>query len=154
MFPLTLDPTLDDYTASLAIGKRVVQRGADLDRAQAIRIKSRASVARQSIFVTLVEADGTSWSKRVPLSAGWSDIAIPLSELVIAQGVKLPLGYPERWNYWLTPAKGRGGPTDHLNPAKIEHIQISFRPDDKPAPKNSGNTDTSADVASIALVWK
>ena len=154
MFPLTLDHTLDDYTASLAVKKRIVERGADLDRAQAIRIKARASAAAQSIFVTLVEADGTSWSKRIPLTAVWSDITIPLSELLIAQGVKLPLGYPERWNYWLTPAQGRGGPTDHLNSTKIEHVQISFRPDLKPAPQNSRDIDAFADVASIVLVWE
>jgi hypothetical protein len=154
MFPLKLDHTLDDYTASLAVKKRIVERGTDIDRMQAIRIKARASAAAQSIFITLVEADGTSWSKRIALSTGWSDFTIPLSDLLIAQGVKLPLGYPERWNYWLTPAKGRGGPTDHLNPAKIEHVQISFRPDPKPAPQNSADTDTSADIASIVLAWK
>ena len=154
MFPLTLDHNLDDYTASLAVKKRIVERGGDLDHAQAVRIKARASAAGQSIFVTLVEADGTSWSKRVPLAAGWSDVTIPLSELRIAQGVKLPLGYPERWNYWLTPAKGRGGPTDHLNSAKIERVQISFRPDTNPALQNSEGMNPSADVASIAVEWK
>lgn len=154
IFPLTLDRTLDDYTASMAVKRRVAERGADLDHAKAIRIKARASSNGQSIFVTLVEADGTSWSKRVPLSAHWSDIAIPLTELRIAEGVKLPLGYPERWNYWVTPAKGRGGPTDHLNPAKIEHVQISFRSDAGPAAKSPAASDAWADVASIAATWK
>jgi hypothetical protein len=154
MFPLSVDRTLDDYTASLVVKKRVAERGTDVGRAKSIVVKARASAGPQSIFVTLVEADGTSWSKRVTLSSAWADIAIPLADLVIAQGVKLPLGYPERWNYWLTPAKGRGGPIDHLNPLALERVQISFRPESNLTVKAPGASDVSADVASITLDWK
>lgn len=65
--------------------------------------------------------------------------------------MKLPLGYPERWNYWLAPATGRGGPGDHPNLANLERLQISLRPLPKTAPTTPVATDASVDLASIEL---
>jgi hypothetical protein len=148
MFPLSMDKTLDDYTASLAVRERVSLRAAQLKGAKAIRVKARASAAGQPVYLTLVESDGTSWSKRLELTADWSDTIVPLADLQVARGVKLPLGYPERWNYWTTPAQGRGGAGDHLNLTAIEHVQISFRPG---AGVETKPSDTSVDLATVEL---
>jgi hypothetical protein len=151
MFPLSLDPTLDDYTASLVVKERVRERAANLAGAVALRITLRGRGEEQPFFVTLVEADGTSWSRHLDLPAEWREVVIPLAELSLAQGVKLPLGFPERWNYWLTPASGRGGPGDRLRIEAIERVQISFG---RGAERKTEEEDSWADVATIRLEMK
>ena len=151
MLPLSLDRTLDDYTASLAVKDRITDRGVTLANATKLRVHARSSQAGQVVVITLVESDGTAWSKRVALTSGWQDQRIPLSELKIDQSVLLPLGYPGRWNYWGAPAKGRGGPGDHLQPTKIEHIQISLRPAPVEGKPEAGGPDAWADIASATL---
>ncbi|HEX2100249.1 MAG TPA: hypothetical protein VHF69_06290 [Candidatus Synoicihabitans sp.] len=151
MFPLSMDRTLDDYTASLAVHERVRARAAHTAGATAIRVRSRGAGDGQPFFITLVEADGTAWSTRLQLGAAWQHIDVPLSELRLARGVMLPLGYPQRWNYWTSPAQGRGAPEDRIRTDQIERVQMSFRPTrDQAAPKN----DTSVDVASVTLVFE
>jgi hypothetical protein len=114
-------------------------------------MKARGRGEEQPFFITLVEADGTAWSRRLVLPAEWTDIIVPLTSLGLAQGVKLPLGFPERWNYWVTPAKGRGAPGDRPRIEQIERLQISFRlGGQKPAAEG----DTWADVALISLVFE
>jgi hypothetical protein len=154
VFPLSLDRSLDDYTTSLAIKERIGDAGAHLDAAKAVRIKVRGAGAGQHVFVTLVEADGTSWGTRLALSAGWQDLRVPVDQLQIAEGVKLPLGYPERWNYWIPPAQGRGGPADRLHPTAIEQVQISVRPEPALQEAKNDGGDTWADIASITLVFE
>jgi len=150
MFPSNLDRTLDDYTASLAVKERVSARGADhLSHAQSLRIKARGSSAGQVAYITLMEADGTAWSTKLTLTATWSDTVVPLTALRIAQGVKLPLGYPERWNYWTTPAQGRDGPADRLKIHAVEHVQISLRPEASAPMAVSAPADAFVDIASI-----
>jgi hypothetical protein len=63
----------------------------------------------------------------------------------------LPLGFPGRWNYWLKPAKGRGGPDDRLRLEAVEHFQISFRPGNRAA---KTATDIWADIASAKLIFE
>jgi hypothetical protein len=152
-YPLTIDRTLDDYTASLAVKTRIVERRAHLAKVPVLRFKARGAGEGRSVHLSLVEADGTAWSKRLTLTSEWSEQTVPLDQLTIAQGVKLPLGYPERWNYWTPPAKGRGAAGDRVNPAAIEHVQISFRRD-APPPRNASADDSWADIASIALTWE
>jgi hypothetical protein len=154
LLPLSYDRTLDDYTASLAIKDRIFDRSGRLAAAKALRVKARGASADQSVFLTLVEADGTSWSTRLSLPSAWQEVIVPLAGLRIAQGVKLPLGYPERWNYWVAPAKRRGGSTDRPNLAAVEHVQISLRPESGgPKPKGAG-ADAWADIASVALTFE
>lgn len=154
MLPLSYDRTLDDYTASLAIKDRILDRRPQLAAAQTLHVKARAAGDGQHIFITLVESDGTSWSKRLTLASSWQDIVVPLADLQIARGVKLPLGFPERWNYWVTPAKNRGGPDDRPNLAAVEHVQFSFRPEAARAKPAEDAADTWADIAAVALVFK
>jgi len=82
---------------------------------------------------------------------GWQELRVPLDELQIAQGVLLPLGYPGRWNYWSSPAKGRGAPRDGPHLATVEHVQISFRPSLAGPKSAEPGPDAWADIASITL---
>jgi hypothetical protein len=151
MFPLSLDRGLDDYTASLAIKDRIADRRPHLADAKAISIKARSARPGQGIVVTLLEADGTAWSARLSLAPAWQELRVPLDELQIAQGVLLPLGYPGRWNYWSSPAKGRGAPRDGPHLATVEHVQISFRPSLAGPKSAEPGPDDWADIASITL---
>jgi hypothetical protein len=151
MLPLSLDQTLDDYTASLAIKDRINDRGLTLGAATKLRVHARSSQAGQVVVITLVESDGTAWSKRLALAPGWQDLRVPLADLQIDQPVLLPLGYPGRWNYWGAPAKGRGTSGDHLQPTKIEHIQISLRPVPSDGKHEAVEPDVWVDIAWGAL---
>ena len=152
--PLSYDSALDDYTASLAIKERIFDRRAQVGMATTLLIRTRGSIDGQPLWITLVESDGTSWSARLALTSVWQDIAVPLHDLQIALGVKLPQGFPERWNYWLAPAKGRGGFGDRLNPAAIEHVQMSLRPEPGGAQPGGGAPDAWADIATVAVAFK
>ncbi len=148
-FPLSYDRTLDDYTASLAVKDRMRGRHTHVGRAGTLQVKARGNGESQEIHLTLVEVDGTSWSQRLTLSTNWQEQALSLGDFKLARGVKLPLGFPGRWNYWLTPAKGRGGPDDRPRLEAVEHFQISFRPSSR---AERSATDTWADVASAKLI--
>jgi hypothetical protein len=150
-FPLSYDRTLDDYTASLSVKNRIADRGARVAEARALRVKARGAGDGQRIYLTLVETDGTSWSQRLTLSSEWQEIVAPTEQFKIACGVKLPLGFPERWNYWLTPAKGRGQAGDRPCLGAVEHLQVSFRP---VAGVQKSETDAWADIASITLLFE
>ena len=148
-FPLSYDRSLDDYTASLAVKARVWDRRMQVSRARGVQVKARGNEEGQKIYLTLVEVDGTSWSKRLTLSTNWQEQVVSVGDFTVARGVKLPLGFPGRWNYWLTPAKGRGGLDDRPRLQAVEHFQISFRPGSRAA---RSATDTWADIASAKLV--
>jgi hypothetical protein len=150
-FPLSSDRTLDDYTASLSIKDKIVNRRPDISTAKALRVKARGISDGQALFLTLVEADGTSWCSKLVLKSGWEDIVAPIGQFQIGRGVKLPLGFPERWNYWLTPAKGRGGPDDRVRVDQVERLQFSFRPA-AGAPKT--DSDPWADIISVTMVFE
>jgi hypothetical protein len=117
----------EDYTASLVIGDRISSRGASISRASALRMKVRGIGPRQRVHVTLIEKDGTSWTTAVPLDSTWSEQTIPLSSLRVGRGVKLPLGFPGTWNYWVEPAAGRGATGDAIRLPDIERLQLSLR---------------------------
>jgi hypothetical protein len=117
----------DDYTASLVIKDLIAARGESIAGGTALRLKLRGIGPRQRLHVTLMEKDGTSWSAVVPLDSSWSERTIPLTELRIARGVKLPLGFPGTWNYWVEPAAGRGGHGDAIRLRDVERLQFSLR---------------------------
>lgn len=117
----------EDYTASLVVRDLVAARGAAMASAGAVRVRLRGIGSRQRLHLTLMEQDGTSWSAAIEPSPAWSEVTIPLADFRPARGVKLPLGYPGTWNYWVGPAAGRGGPGDALRPAEIERLQLSLR---------------------------
>ncbi len=117
----------EDYTASLVIKDRIAARGEEIVRATGVRLVLRGIGARQLLHVTLMEQDGTSWSIAVAPDSSWSERTIPLSDFRIARGIKLPLGYPGTWNYWVEPAAGRGGSGDAIRLADVERLQLSLR---------------------------
>ena len=148
LFPLSLDRTLADYTAALEVKDRLDT--ARLPADPVVRLRARGSGGKQPVWLTLVEADGTAWSARLVPSLGWSEQRIPLADFHPARGVLLPLGYPGQWNYWVGPARGRGGPGDRPRSARVEQVQFSFRPDPA-APAQAGAPDAWVDLAALLL---
>jgi hypothetical protein len=147
--PLSFDRELDDYTMSLTVKDRIDSRKAAIRKAKSLRISARGSTNRLEAFVTLVEADGTSWSKKIILSKDWNDIVVPVNELGLSRGVKLPQGFPQRWNYWIEPAEGRGGPGDSVQMDKVERLQISLRPSGNGVPE----TNPWIEIGAVVLIF-
>lgn len=146
--PLSRDASLDDYTGSLSI-KSVASDWRDAENTPAVvRVKARSSREGQPVYLTFVECDGTAWTHRLPLGTEWGEVSIPLREFQVARGVMLPLGYPGRWNYWGTPAHGRGGPADGFHFEAAEHLQISLRP---AAGSPAEKSDPWVDIAAVSI---
>jgi hypothetical protein len=82
------------------------------------------------LHVSLMEADGTTWTAPVVVGDGWTETTIPLSELRAGRGVLLPQGFPGQWSYWVGPAEGRGGPGDSPRLRAVERLQLSLRRED------------------------
>ena len=133
--PIVNGAGADDYTASLVVAERIATRGDALAGARGVRLRGRGLGPRQTLHVTLMEKDGTSWSAAVPLDSAWAERTVPLADFRPARGVHLPLGFPGRWNYWVPPAAGRGGPGDAPRLAEVERLQLSLRAESgTPAP--------------------
>ncbi|HTI06113.1 MAG TPA: alpha/beta hydrolase-fold protein [Gemmatimonadales bacterium] len=117
----------EDYTASLVVKARVLARGGTIDAARELRVRLRGLSAPETVHLTLMEDDGTSWATALTVDSGWSDQVIPLDRFATGRGVLLPEGFPGEWNYWVGPAEGRGTSGDHLRPEHLERLQISLR---------------------------
>ena len=117
----------DDYTASLAVDDRITARGGTIAAAHAVRLRLRGLGPRQVLHVTLMEADGTSWTRAVSVDSTWREPALPLAGFAAGRGVKLPQGFPGEWNYWVGPAEHRGGAGDGPGLERVERLQLSLR---------------------------
>ena len=117
-----------DYSASLVVKDRITARQETIAAAKEVRIKLRGLSAQQTLHVTLMEDDGTSWTTLVTLDTTWQERMIPLANFTIGRGVLLPEGFPGEWNYWVGPAEGRGGPGDRPRLERLERLQLSLRP--------------------------
>ena len=117
-----------DYTASLVINSRATARKETITAAREMRVRLRGLSARQTVHLTLMEDDGTSWTTALSADSTWQEQSVPLALLTTGRGVLLPEGFPGEWNYWVEPAAGRGGSGDHLRLDHLERIQISLRP--------------------------
>ena len=117
----------DEYTASLVVKDRVLARGDAAGRATAVRVRLRGTGPSQRVHLTLVEKDGTSWSTAIEADSAWAERTVPLRDFRVSRGVKLPLGFPGRWNYWVEPAQGRGSAGDAVRVAEVERLQLSLR---------------------------
>jgi hypothetical protein len=122
------EDAIDDYTASLVVEDRIASRGETIGAATGLRIRLRGLAPRQAVHVSLMEHDGTTWSAAVEADSTWRELVVPLARLRATRGVQLPLGFPGRWNYWVGPAKGRGGAADRIRPGEIERLELSLRP--------------------------
>jgi len=116
-----------DYTASLIITDRLRARHETVNGAEALEIRLRGLGSRQTLHVTLMEDDGTSWTTAVPVDTTWREATLPLSTFAVARGVLLPQGFPGEWSYWVGPAAGRGTNGDRLRLDRVERIQFSLR---------------------------
>ena len=116
-----------DYTASLVITSRVAARQETITGAQQLRLRLRGLGRSQTLHVTLMEDDGTSWTAPVVIDSSWSEQVVPLVNFTIGRGVLLPQGFPGEWNYWVGPADGRGGSADRLRLEHLERLQLSLR---------------------------
>jgi hypothetical protein len=141
----------EDYTTSLVIDELIRSRGEAAKQATSVRVKMRGVGLEQRLHLTLMEKDGTSWTAVLPLDSAWSEKVIPLSDFRAAKGVKLPLGFPGQWNYWVEPAAGRGGAGDRVRAADIERLQFSLRREDgvKVEPGGYG-----VEVESVTLLFR
>jgi hypothetical protein len=140
----------EDYPASLVVRDRIAGRGETIAAATGLRIRLRGIGPRQRLHVTLMETDGTSWSMAVEPDSAWSERVLPISAFRPARGVKLPLGYPGRWNYWVEPAAGRGEAGDRLRLPAIERLQLSLRREDG---LQLGPGSYGVEVESVTLVF-
>jgi hypothetical protein len=116
-----------DYSASLVIKDRIRARQETIAGGTLVRVRLRGLGPSQTLHVTLMEDDGTSWSAPVITDSAWSEHSLPLTAFTPSRGVLLPEGFPGEWNYWVGPAAGRGGNTDHPHLDRVERIQLSLR---------------------------
>jgi hypothetical protein len=119
-----------DYTASLVVASRIQARGRAIAGGKAVRVRLRGLGPSQVLHVTLMEDDGTSWSAPVVVDSTWRESSLPLAAFEVGRGVLLPQGFPGEWNYWVEPAAGRGGRSDHLRLDRLERLQLSLRRED------------------------
>jgi hypothetical protein len=120
-------PGGDDYTASLVVTDRIRARQEAIGGAEEVQLRLRGLGSRQVLHVTLMEEDGTSWSRAITVDSGWRERTIPLATFTSARGVLLPQGFPGEWNYWVGPAAERGDKTDRLRIERLERLQLSIR---------------------------
>ncbi len=135
-----------DYAASLVVADRVAGRGPTIKAFNTLQLRLRGLSARQTVHVGLMEDDGTTWTTSITVDDTWAERAVTLSSLVAGRGVLLPQGFPGEWNYWVGPARGRGGPGDHLRLEHLERLQLSVRPG-----KTVRGGPTGVEVESVTL---
>jgi hypothetical protein len=148
--------TPEDYTASLLVMDRIAGRAETADEATGVRIRMRGVGPRQTLYLTLMEADGTSWSAAMDVDSAWTERTIPIEDFLMARGVKLPQGYPGTWNYWVDQAGGRGGPGERPRIGEVERLQLSLRGNDpwmNPL-EPLGPGEYGVEVESVALVFE
>ena len=127
-------PEHADYTASLVIADRIRARQETITGADQIHLRLRGLGPRQTLYVTLMEDDGTSWVSPVTVDSTWSHKVLPLSAFAVGRGVSLPQGFPGEWNYWVGPAAGRGAAGDRPRLDHVERLQFSLRRESGAAP--------------------
>lgn len=149
--PLSYDKNLEDYTLSIPVKEKLVGRRDDLQTAKAIQVNVKGISEKQEAYITLVEKDGTSWSKKLELANDWNTSQISLNDLELSKGVMLPLGYPGNWRYWFVPANGRGSSSDKIRIQDIEWLQISIRPSTVANLKAESNS--WVEISSASLIF-
>jgi Cellulase (glycosyl hydrolase family 5) len=149
--PYKYDSLLDDYTLSVSIKDKIELRKKNWSEAKNLVLRVRGNSLRQAIYITLVENDGTSWAKKISLTPDWNEYLVPLNEMTLSKGVMLPLGYPGRWDYWYTPASGRGIKDDKVKLTNVDWIQLSIRPEI--LQKGDQSDDSWIEIESVTAKW-
>ncbi|HXO86731.1 MAG TPA: hypothetical protein VN803_14515, partial [Gemmatimonadales bacterium] len=119
-----------DYTASLVLKDKITARRETITSAKDLRLRLRGLGAKQTLHITLMEDDGTSWTAPLTLDSSWTEQSLALASFRPGRGVLLPQGFPGEWNYWVGPAAERGGNTDRLRLDHLERLQLSLRRED------------------------
>jgi hypothetical protein len=155
VFPPGSDHAPDYYRTALVVKDRIVDRRMNLAKVKSLRVKARSAADGQALYLTLVEADGTAWTRQLSLSPVWREQDIALADLEISRSALLPHGYPGRWNYWSPSAKGRGVAGDLPRLGEIEQVQLSLRPVSAPAGDGAipQKGETWVEVASLSLLF-
>jgi hypothetical protein len=143
---------LPDYTASLDVMDRLAglaaARGVGrvTSTGAALVVEGRGTAPGAVVHVTLVERDGTGWSAAVALDTTWGAHRVALAALRPARAALLPQGFPGDWNYWVTPAAGRGGAGDAVRLADVERLQLALRP------AAGGSAPPAVEIGVVTLV--
>jgi hypothetical protein len=143
-FPLPVDAhgwSPPDYAASLVVRRRIESRREQIRNATSLKLRLRGLSPSQTLHVSLMEDDGTTWSAPIPVDSTWREVTVPISSFTVGRGVLLPQGFPGEWNYWVGPAANRGGSGDRLRLDHLERLQLSLRPE-----TNSGSSSTPTGV--------
>lgn len=78
------------------------------------RLWARGDGRTPSMWVEWAELDGSRWHKAIPLTQDWQEVVIPAAALT----------------YWHDSSSvGRGGATDHFNPAQARQLQVGVAVD-------------------------
>lgn len=149
--PLSYDKDLRDYTLSVPVREKIAARQKDIAEAKGLMIEARGVNQKQQAYITLVEKDGTSWSKKILLDPQWKTMEIPLSQLELSKGAMLPVGYPGEWKYWFEPAAGRGGKGDTVRMENVERVQLSVRPNE--AMTGEATAASWLDISSVYVTF-
>lgn len=138
----------NDYTTSIVVKDLLLSRAPNLKDARYIEFQAKGNYAKTGV-ISLVEADGTTWVKRIELTDEWKTYRFEPREFGIGQGVKLPQGYPEQWNYWMPPALGRGGERDSLAIQNVERLMLSVRPEEG----QSYQSDPQMEIGKVNILF-
>jgi hypothetical protein len=102
-------PAPDSTSLRLDIGARPEA----MARCTKLRFQARAlTPAATMVELVLSEDDGAPWGRNLPLKESWTTVEVPLSEL-------------DFWRGW-SPPPGRGGPGDHVRPAHLTTLNLTF----------------------------
>ncbi|MEI6948961.1 hypothetical protein V9K67_17370 [Paraflavisolibacter sp. H34] len=143
------DPSVEDYTVSVPVKDKISGRKEDLSAAQSLVLEVKGVSRKHEAYITLVESDGTSWSRKISLDPDWKALQVPLRELQRSRGAMLPLGYPGRFRYWFEPAANRGGPGDRVRMEAVEWLQLSLRPTAGKSPAAGSNSWIEITAATV-----
>ena len=146
--PITLDSIITDYTASFIVRDRIQARMVNLPNVKSIRLKVKGNHPGTA-FLSLVEADGTTWIKKLELTDRWKEYRISTEEFTAGSGVKLPHAFPEQWDYWMAPATRRGETGDKINLQQVERLLVSLRPEGN----RKYTSDPEMEIGTISLEY-
>jgi hypothetical protein len=136
--------TPEQYSVALYVGDIVAARKSEASRAASLAIKLKgAGPAKNSIDVTLIEKDGTSWTAPVTAGEKWSTVLVPLSRFHVARSALTPTPFPALWDYWRETPAHRGGAADRIHVGEVERIEFTVHHSGTPA----------SDGVSVESVW-
>lgn len=142
--PSYIDKSLKDYTASVNITKKI--KHVDVEEAESMEVLARGLHKNDHFYLTLVESDGTCWSKKIILSPEWKSIKVKLSEFSPGEGVMLPQGFPGEWNYWFTKPANRQNGEDRFYLENVEQLQFSIR-----SGENKSEEESTIEIAGVKI---